>query len=85
MRCTDRLFAIIQILRDGQLHRAQDIADRTGPLDMIGIGAGFRTILITRSYRYPRRRRRAIARVGQDGASPTRLATPARRLIPSEH
>ncbi len=28
MRRTDRLFDIIQILRDGQLHRAQDIADR---------------------------------------------------------
>lgn len=28
MRRTDRLFDIIQILRDGQLHRAQDIAER---------------------------------------------------------
>ena len=28
MRRTDRLFDIIQILRDGQLHRAQDIATR---------------------------------------------------------
>ncbi len=28
MRRTDRLFDIIQILRDGRLHRAQDIADR---------------------------------------------------------
>lgn len=28
MRRTDRLFDIIQILRDGNLHRAQDIADR---------------------------------------------------------
>jgi predicted DNA-binding transcriptional regulator YafY len=28
MRRTDRLFDIIQILRDGKLHRAQDIADR---------------------------------------------------------
>ena len=28
MRRTDRLFEIIQILRDGKLHRAQDIADR---------------------------------------------------------
>lgn len=28
MRRTDRLFEIIQILRDGQLHRAQDIAER---------------------------------------------------------
>ena len=28
MRRTDRLFEIIQILRDGQLHRAQDIADQ---------------------------------------------------------
>lgn len=28
MRRTDRLFDIIQILRDGGLHRAQDIADR---------------------------------------------------------
>ncbi len=28
MRRTDRLFEIIQILRDGGLHRAQDIADR---------------------------------------------------------
>ncbi|WP_299280461.1 YafY family protein [uncultured Tateyamaria sp.] len=27
MRRTDRLFDIIQILRDGQLHRAQDMAD----------------------------------------------------------
>lgn len=27
MRRTDRLFEIIQILRDGKLHRAQDIAD----------------------------------------------------------
>ncbi|MEM9127070.1 MAG: transcriptional regulator, partial [Pseudomonadota bacterium] len=26
MRRTDRLFDIIQILRDGKLHRAQDIA-----------------------------------------------------------
>ena len=30
MRRTDRLFDILQILRDGQLHRAQDIADRLG-------------------------------------------------------
>lgn len=28
MRRTDRLFDIIQILRDGRLHRAQDMADR---------------------------------------------------------
>ena len=28
MRRTDRLFDIIQILRDGKLHRAQDMADR---------------------------------------------------------
>lgn len=28
MRRTDRLFDIIQIMRDGKLHRAQDIADR---------------------------------------------------------
>ncbi|MEP2642079.1 YafY family protein [Roseobacter sp.] len=28
MRRTDRLFDIIQILRDGKLHRAQDISDR---------------------------------------------------------
>lgn len=28
MRRTDRLFDIIQILRDGRLHRAQDIAER---------------------------------------------------------
>ncbi|PCH73585.1 MAG: transcriptional regulator, partial [Rhodobacteraceae bacterium] len=28
MRRTDRLFDIIQILRDGNLHRAQDIAER---------------------------------------------------------
>ncbi len=28
MRRTDRLFDIIQILRDGKLHRARDIADR---------------------------------------------------------
>lgn len=28
MRRTDRLFEIIQILRDGKLHRAQDIAER---------------------------------------------------------
>ena len=28
MRRTDRLFDIIQILRDGRLHRAQDIARR---------------------------------------------------------
>ena len=28
MRRTDRLFDIIRILRDGRLHRAQDIADR---------------------------------------------------------
>jgi predicted DNA-binding transcriptional regulator YafY len=28
MRRTDRLFEIIQILRDGKLHRAQDIAAR---------------------------------------------------------
>ena len=28
MRRTDRLFDIIQILRDGKLHRAQDIAER---------------------------------------------------------
>ncbi|NOE16919.1 WYL domain-containing protein [Ruegeria atlantica] len=28
MRRTDRLFDIIQILRDGKLHRAQDIADQ---------------------------------------------------------
>ena len=28
MRRTDRLFDIIQILRDGKLHRAQDIADK---------------------------------------------------------
>ncbi|WP_109311750.1 YafY family protein [Ruegeria sp. AU67] len=28
MRRSDRLFDIIQILRDGRLHRAQDIADR---------------------------------------------------------
>ncbi|SDD97994.1 helix-turn-helix transcriptional regulator [Ruegeria marina] len=28
MRRTDRLFDIIRILRDGKLHRAQDIADR---------------------------------------------------------
>ncbi len=28
MRRTDRLFDMIQILRDGRLHRAQDIADR---------------------------------------------------------
>lgn len=28
MRRTDRLFDIIRILRDGELHRAQDIADR---------------------------------------------------------
>lgn len=28
MRRSDRLFDIIQILRDGKLHRAQDIADR---------------------------------------------------------
>ena len=28
MRRTDRLFDIIQILRDGKLHRAMDIADR---------------------------------------------------------
>ncbi|WP_281971997.1 helix-turn-helix transcriptional regulator [Ruegeria faecimaris] len=28
MRRTDRLFDIIQIVRDGKLHRAQDIADR---------------------------------------------------------
>jgi predicted DNA-binding transcriptional regulator YafY len=28
MRRTDRLFEIIQILRDGKLHRAQDVADR---------------------------------------------------------
>jgi predicted DNA-binding transcriptional regulator YafY len=28
MRRTDRLFNLIQILRDGRLHRAQDIADR---------------------------------------------------------
>jgi len=28
MRRTDRLFDIVQILRDGNLHRAQDIADR---------------------------------------------------------
>ena len=28
MRRTDRLFDIIQILRDGKLHRAQEIADR---------------------------------------------------------
>ena len=28
MRRTDRLFDLIQILRDGRLHRAQDIADR---------------------------------------------------------
>lgn len=30
MRRTDRLFDIIGILRDGRLHRAQDIADRLG-------------------------------------------------------
>ncbi len=29
MRRTDRLFEIMQILRNGQLHRAQDIADAT--------------------------------------------------------
>lgn len=28
MRRTDRLFDIIQILRDGKLHRARDIAAR---------------------------------------------------------
>lgn len=28
MRRTDRLFELIQILRDGRLHRAQDMADR---------------------------------------------------------
>ena len=28
MRRTDRLFELIQILRDGRLHRAQDLADR---------------------------------------------------------
>ena len=28
MRRTDRLFDLIQILRDGRLHRAQDIAER---------------------------------------------------------
>ncbi|MBT6191735.1 MAG: HTH domain-containing protein, partial [Tateyamaria sp.] len=27
MRRTDRLFEIIQTLRDGRLHRAQDMAD----------------------------------------------------------
>lgn len=30
MRRTDRLFDLIQILRDGRLHRAQDLADRLG-------------------------------------------------------
>ncbi|MEL6608668.1 MAG: YafY family protein [Pseudomonadota bacterium] len=30
MRRTDRLFELIQILRDGRLHRAQDMADRLG-------------------------------------------------------
>ena len=30
MRRTDRLFDIMQIMRDGKLHRAQDIADRLG-------------------------------------------------------
>lgn len=30
MRRTDRLFELIQILRDGRLHRAQDLADRLG-------------------------------------------------------
>ncbi|MBD3677739.1 MAG: YafY family transcriptional regulator [Rhodobacteraceae bacterium] len=30
MRRTDRLFSLIQLLRDGQLHRAQDIAERLG-------------------------------------------------------
>ncbi|KUJ80619.1 transcriptional regulator [Ruegeria marisrubri] len=30
MRRTDRLFDIIQILRDGKLHRASDVADRLG-------------------------------------------------------
>ena len=30
MRRTDRLFDILRILRDGQLHRAQDVADRLG-------------------------------------------------------
>lgn len=30
MHRTDRLFDLIQILRDGRLHRAQDLADRLG-------------------------------------------------------
>ncbi|MCG6885024.1 MAG: YafY family transcriptional regulator [Silicimonas sp.] len=30
MRRTDRLFELIQILRDGRLHRGQDMADRLG-------------------------------------------------------
>lgn len=30
MRRTDRLFDLVQILRDGRLHRAQDMADRLG-------------------------------------------------------
>lgn len=30
MRRTDRLFELIQILRDGRLHRGQDLADRLG-------------------------------------------------------
>lgn len=30
MRRSDRLYEVIQILRDGQLHRAQDMADRLG-------------------------------------------------------
>ena len=36
MSRTDRLFDIIQILRDGRLHRAQDIAE--------GLGVSNRTI-----------------------------------------
>jgi len=30
MRRTDRLFDLVEILRDGRLHRAQDLADRLG-------------------------------------------------------
>ena len=30
MRRTDRLFELIQILRDGRLHRGKDLADRLG-------------------------------------------------------
>ena len=30
MRRTDRLFELIQILRDGRLHRGQDMAEKLG-------------------------------------------------------